>query len=212
MKKIIEKDVIGKKYGRLTIIDLVWENHRCWSICNCDCGKQVKVRHYAIVNGSTKSCGCYKREVLKDLLSTCSSKDPRLYTVWKSMKQRCTNPNSPHYKNYGMRGIHICKEWNNYEHFYEWAISHGYKKGLTIERIDNDGDYCPENCCWADRKTQVNNRRNTVFYTMNNQTKPLSKWCDEYGMKYSLVRQRVYNMGWELEKALTTPSCRSKKN
>ena len=105
-----------------------------------------------------------------------------------------------------MRGIKVCKEWEQLQNFCDWAYSNGYKNKLTIERIDPNGDYCPENCCWTERKRQANNRRNTIKYTINNVTKSLSDWCAEYNMSYSLVYQRVHYHNWDIEKALTKPS------
>lgn len=203
MKRI---DITGKKFGRLTVIkpaDTV-KGHLRW-YCKCDCGKEHIAYGSSLKNGGTTSCGCYKTENAKRLYSSVRQKDKHLYAIWNGIKQRCRNSNHKSYHNYGGRGIHMCDEWaDKYETFYCWAINTGYKKGLEIDRINNDGNYEPNNCRWVDRKTQANNRRNVVFYTIKGATKSLPEWCREYGQDYYLVRQRVYKLGWSIEDALST--------
>jgi hypothetical protein len=145
-------------------------------------------------------------ENAKKLYSTVRQNDKKLYSVWNGIKQRCLNKNSKSYHNYGGRGIKIDEKWaNNYESFYNWAISSGYKKGLEIDRIDNNGDYCESNCRFVDKETQANNKRNVKLYTINGETKTLPQWCREYNIDYYLVRQRVYKLGWSIENALSCP-------
>ena len=104
---------------------------------------------------------------------------PKLFLVWETMRNRCHNPNREKYKNYGGRGIQVCEEWDNSaETFCKWALSHGYKEGLQIDRIDNNGNYCPENCRFVSPKENSRNRRNTVFLTVCGMTKCVAEWCD----------------------------------
>lgn len=203
MKRI---DITGKKFGRLTVIKLAdtVKGHLRW-YCKCDCGKEHIAYGSSLKNGGTTSCGCYKTENAKKLYSSVRQKDKHLYAIWNGIKQRCQNSNHKSYSNYGGRGIRICNEWaSKYETFYYWAINTGYKKGLEIDRIDNNGNYEPNNCRWVDRKTQANNKRNVVLYTIKGITKSLPQWCKEYNQDYYLVRQRVYKLGWSIEDALNT--------
>lgn len=115
-----------------------------------------------------------------------------MHHVWTSMKARCYNPNNKSYKNYGGRGIAVCDEWvNSYEAFYKWSISSGYQPGLTIERIDNDKGYSPENCKWADRYQQAKNRRSVVYITCNGKTQCMTDWSKELGIPIETIRSRL---------------------
>lgn len=131
-------------------------------------------------------------------------KNTRLYRIWGNIKTRCFNSNFLNYHRYGGRGITMCDDWkNNFQSFYDWAISNGYSDELTIDRIDNNGNYSPDNCRWTTAKEQANNTIRCHMETINGQTKSLMEWCEEYQMNYSLVRDRLYR-GWNIEKALFT--------
>lgn len=200
-------NLVGKKYGRLLVIEKTTplNGHTRW-LCKCDCGNECIVHGISLKTGNTISCGCYKEENAKRLYSTVRQNDKHLYAVWNGIKQRCRNKNNKAYHNYGGRGIDIADEWaDNYETFYKWAIKNGYKKGLEIDRIDNNGNYCEENCRFTTKTIQANNKRNVKLYTISGVTKSLPQWCREYGQNYFMVRQRVYKLGWDIEKALTTP-------
>lgn len=203
-------NLIGHRYGRLLVVSKAEsKNGRAYWNCVCDCGNTKVVSSCCLSTGKTTSCGCYKREKAKKLWSTSRSKDLKLYNIWCSMKNRCYRVKDTGYANYGGRGIKICSEWlEDYENFYQWAMTNGYEHGLEIDRIDYNGDYCPENCRWVDRYVQANNKRNIKKYTINGKTQSLAEWCREYSLDYYLVRQRVYKMGWTIEQALTIAPCK----
>jgi len=160
MKKI---DITGQRFGRLIVLRDTGKRYRRYVIwaCKCDCGKLVEVPSGDLRSGKIKSCGCLWKEMVKKINIIHGDSRIRLYDVWCSMKSRCLNPKNKAYKYYGGKGIKICKEWkNNYMMFKNWALANGYKEGLTIDRIDNDGNYCPENCQWL---TKSENSRNGAF-------------------------------------------------
>lgn len=131
-----------------------------------------------------------------------SDKHNRLYRIWAGIRRRCNNPNVPNYKDYGGRGIKVCNEWNSFENFEAWARSNGYADNLSIDRIDTNGDYCPENCRWATDKEQANNKRNNKFITFNGKTQTMKQWAEELGINYSALKCRLQVYGWDIEKAL----------
>jgi len=120
------------------------------------------------------------------------------------MRQRCNNPGHKQYVDYGGRGIRICDEWADFESFYQWALSNGYDESLSIDRIDNNKGYCPDNCRWVDGFTQANNKRNNRIITFKGETKPLGQWAVAVGIDANLLRTRLYK-GWSVERALSTP-------
>ena len=119
------------------------------------------------------------------------------------MKQRCQNPKRPDYKNYGGKGVSVCEEWQEFDSFYLWAINNGYADTLTIDRVDPDGNYSPKNCRWTPQKEQENNRTNNVLICFNGETHTRQEWSEITGIKYTTIRNRIDNLGWPIERALT---------
>ena len=171
-------DLKGKRYHKLLVIERIEnQKHKTMWKCLCDCGNTAFVLTSNLNSNRVKSCGCLKNEKLIERSTTHKQRHTNLYEVWKTMKQRCFNPNSQSYKNYGARGITVCEEWkNNFISFYEWSMENGYKKGLTIDRIDNNSNYCPENCRWADRVVQANNTRLNKHIVINGKDDTLANW------------------------------------
>ena len=163
-------DITGKIFGHLTVVkrvdDKVLKSGRripMW-LCECDCGNTTCVAGYRLRSGKTKSCGCRKTEALVAYSTKHGKRYERLYGIYCGIKKRCYNTNAANYKNYGGRGIKICKEWlEDFESFYGWSMSHGYNDTLTIDRIDNDGDYEPSNCQWI-TKSENSKKRNIEYW------------------------------------------------
>ena len=160
-------DLTGQRHGFLLPIKRVGsanDGQALWS-CKCDCGNTVTVKAGNLRSGHTRSCGCYMKKRISETLSTHRQSHKRLYNVWSSMKDRCYNPNNMFYSHYGGRGICLCDQWvKNYQAFHNWAMNNGYdphakRYQCTIDRLDVNGNYEPQNCRWVDMKMQRNNRR-----------------------------------------------------
>lgn len=209
-----QKDYSGQRFGMLVAIEPTQErkphgNNVIW-LCRCDCGNYVKVSTSEFRNGAhTVSCGCYRNALLSEKSKTHGHSKERLYTIWINMRRRCYDPNAKGYKNYGGRGIQVCERFNDYEYFREWAIGSGYDEfaktgACTIDRIDGNGDYSPENCRWVSMKFQQNNKRNNVRLTHNGETKTASQWEDIMGYRRGLILDRI-RRGWDVCRAIDTP-------
>lgn len=202
------KSLIGKRFGRLTVIERAENKGKhIYYLCVCDCGNTIKVRSDKLSSGSTISCGCRKHE---SKIITHGKSKTKLYHVYIAMKQRCYNPNCEAYHNYGGRGIKICDEWlgeNGFVNFYNWAFSNGYREGaeqgtLTIDRIDVDKGYSPDNCRWRTIQEQQMNTTRNVWLTYGNEKHTLKEWSEIRGIKYSILRNRVSKLGWPADEAL----------
>lgn len=138
-------------------------------------------------------------------------RNTRLYRIWLQMKNRCYNENTERYSDYGGRGISVCDEWkNNFQTFYDWSMSNGYDEHLTIDRIDNDGNYSPENCRWSTVQEQVRNTRSNVLLTLNGETHCVAEWSEITGIKETTIRSRI-RYGWNTERILTNPARKHKE-
>lgn len=199
-------DLTGKKYNCLLVVERMQntiEGRTVWK-CLCDCGNYTYVRGSNLKNGSVKSCGCLLHKNAYNHIHGLSKTS--LYRKWISMKRRCYDSNDPHFENYGKRGIKVCDLWkNDFIAFKEWADNTCTDQTLTLERIDVNGDYCPENCTWVDRKAQANNRRTCKIYTYMGKTMNLTQWCNELNLDYKLIHNRIYRDNWSFEKAISTP-------
>lgn len=190
-----KNDLIGKRFGKLTVIERAGKNSqgRSMWLCQCDCGKTKNVCHSYLTNGDTKSCGCYQSEKIKEWNKKHKIKHglyyDRIHTVWKEMIERCEKPRVEGYPNYGGRGIRVCEEWHDLKTFADWAYKNGYdpnaKKGeCTLERVDVNGNYEPENCIFTDMFEQNCNRRNTTKVLYKGEVVALMKIGRKYGMEY----------------------------
>lgn len=198
-------DLTGKKYNHLLVIERA-ENSHCgvsrWK-CLCDCGNETIVRAANLKNGAVKSCGCLRS---KPWNKKHGLSNTRLYRKWQSMKRRCYDISAPQYKHYGGRGICVCDEWkNNFEAFQDWSLLTMGDESLTLERIDVNGDYSPDNCTWVDKKSQANNRTSCVMITYQGKTQNLMQWCEELGKDYKLVHCRMFRSRWTFEDAISKP-------
>lgn len=193
-------DLTGQKFGRLTVIglDTSKESRKTYWICQCECGKISSHRSDGLLGGHIKSCGCYKSEQdARNVSRNHKHKQSgtRLYGIWAGMKARCHNKNSADYKNWGGRGIKVCDEWRySFEAFYQWATENGYDENLTIDRINNNDGYNPQNCKWSTAKEQSRNRRSNIDITIGNTTKTLTEWCEIFNLPYSRVNMRYNRM------------------
>lgn len=206
MKK---NELSGQRFGKLVAISSYYDSTRkitLWE-CKCDCGNTCFVRANRLVHGRTRSCGCLRKDSNIKNKTTHGKTNTRIYNAWHSMKARCYNPTNHNYSHYGDRGISVCDEWkNSFEPFYEWAISNGYQDGLSLDRIDNDGNYCPNNCRWVTTKVQNNNRSVSINISYNGKTQNLSDWCKELNLPYSRIYQRLSKYEFTFEEAITEPT------
>lgn len=180
-------------------------NRVMWKLL-CDCGNEVCFEASRFKYGNTSSCGCFRKEQTSKDHKTHGMSKSSTYQCWTAMKKRCHNSNSSDYSLYGKRGIKVCARWHSFENFYS---DMGDKpEGMTIDRIDCNGDYSPENCKWATASEQARNKRNTVFVTYQGVTKSLHDFCDELSLNCRTVMTRLKQQKWTVERALSTPTGR----
>ena len=193
-------DMVGQRFGKLIVVSRAENDKKGQArwLCQCDCGGSTITTRYNLITGQTKSCGC----ILRSPRTTES--DSRLSGVHSNMKARCSNPNNTHYKYYGGRGITVCEEWQHVDKFREWAYNNGYKPGLTIDRIDVNGNYEPSNCRWVTMQEQSYNRTDSHLITYKGETKCLAEWENQLGIDHRTILARLNN-GWTVEQALSTP-------
>lgn len=198
-------DMLFRQFGRLTVVeqaasgkyrDLMWD-------CICECGNHKIVSGGKLRRGHVQSCGCWRHEapVVK---ARHGESHTRLHHIWGSMLERCDRPKHTQFKNYGGRGISVCEAWYTYENFRDWANSNGYATSLTIDRIDVNGGYAPENCRWIPMREQGLNKRNNRLVCYQGETKPISLWARAFGIGLPTLRARL-DKGMSVEDALNTP-------
>ncbi len=206
--------LIGNKYGKLTVIGIAKPKIRPngqrvpMLLCKCDCGKEVNVCSYELTGQKTVSCGCFRKELSHR--GTHHQTGTRLHKLWIHMRQRCRDPKIKCYENYGGRGIKVCAEWDSFERFKDWAESNGWddkksRKEQSLDRIDVNGDYCPENCRFVSMKKQENNRRNTPMLTYRGETLPIGEMASKYGLNRVTLYDRIIMRGWSVEDAIEKP-------
>jgi hypothetical protein len=196
------------KYERLAVLERVKKEGQSNAYCRClcDCGIEKIVRETHLKSGAIKSCGCLSREIASKNNSTHGERKTRLYSIWTNMKSRCYVESYTGFHKWGGRGIAVCDEWrNSYGTFRTWALLNGYNDNLTLDRIDNNGDYAPENCRWVSMKQQNRNRRNTTMLEHNGEVKSLSEWSEITGIPMGTLRYRISTAKWPISKALETP-------
>ena len=206
----------GDRFGRLVVVERVTPDRlpdsnakRAKWKCVCDCGAHVFVYGGNLRKGCSQSCGCLQKEKLSERVKThggWANNEP-LYIVWLGIRHRCNIETDVHYPNYGGRGITYCEEWEDYAVFRDWAYSHGYKpdSGLSIDRIDVNGNYCPENCRWVTSKVQQNNRRCNIVYEIDGKEMTLKQIAEKFNINYQTLHGRVRRRGWSIEKAISVP-------
>ena len=198
-------DLTGQKFGRLTVVRFDHkENGRKYYLCQCDCGNFKIVSNHSLKSGNTKSCGCLHKEILIQRNKDNRIHHPeseRLLRIWRAMLHRCYKETDEHYDYYGGRGIKVCDDWHDFETFQKWALANGYADNLTIDRLDGNKDYCPENCSWATMTVQNNHKSDTKWLTYKGKTQSLSDWCRELGLDYFRTKTRLNSLGWSVEDA-----------
>lgn len=198
-------DYIGKKRGKITVISLAERTHddRLWKLhCECECGNFIDVTPSQFNRGVIKSCGCTKGigYNTKDM----RTKHP-LYGTWRQMMGRCYNKKANRYDRYGGRGIYVCEEWHDFQKFAKWVDSIGGRPGgMTLDRIDNDGPYCPENCRFVTWEEQHTRKSSSVYFEYNGKKLTIAQWSREIGISWNTLDGRI-RRGWSTEKALNTP-------
>lgn len=200
--------IVGKTFGRLRVLSDIDDegnllgtpsNRRCIAVCECGTVRKYSCR--SIRRGHTLSCGCLHSETIK----THGLSGHPLSAVYRSMVHRCESEKSTSYRFYGARGISVCKEWkDDFMQFYEWACSNGWKRGMHVDRIDGDGDYCPDNCRLVTQTKNNNNRRSNKFIDVCGQRLTIAEAARQHKMPYDRLYQRINKLGWEPEKAVSS--------
>lgn len=199
----------GMQFSRLLVQEKTErKNGHQFYRCRCTCGEIVTVSGSALVQGKAKSCGCLRKEKAKVHAEALNRNEvsvkhgdysSRLYRIWVGMKRRCYNECCDHYDNYGGRGITVCEDWrDNYQQFKTWALANGYSDELTLDRIDSNKDYSPDNCRWATRKTQANNTRSNVRVEYHGENRTITEWSQITGIPDSTIQSRL-SKGYPLE-------------
>lgn len=199
-------DIKGKRFGRLVALEYL--GHSMWR-CKCDCGTVKDIAFNSLNKGYTVSCGCYHRDVCSGkpaINRTHNMRNTPEYNIWSMMKNRCVNPNCNRHQFYKDKGVKVCDRWLGPDGFIHFIEDMGMRPGPnhSIDRIDNDGDYCPENCRWATDKEQANNHNNNFIVEYNGRRQTLALWCEELSLPYGTIWMR-FRRGWSAKKAFEQP-------
>lgn len=195
-------DLTGRVFGKLTAISPAGQNKAkqyLWN-CICECGGESIVVGSNLIRGNTKACGCVRLTEIGDRTRKHGMVKTRIFKIWAGMRKRCLNPKCDSYHLYGGRGIKICERWDEFDKFYE-DMGESYGDHLSLDRIDPDGDYCPENCRWATTKQQNNNRRNNRIVELNGISKTLAQWSESSGIRQNTISNRL-KVGWDTHSAI----------
>ena len=188
------KDISGNKINSWNVLKYSHKNKRnsAMYICQCECGEIKIIEGTTLTNNRSNSCGCKKNYNIKHGMSNKNNKNEierKLYRKWEAIKQRCYNSKNISYKNYGALGVKVCKDWlDDFYNFYKWSIKSGYEVGLTIDRIDSNGDYEPDNCRFLTHSEQQNNKKHHHYVTYNGETKNVSQWEKHLGINKGVLR------------------------
>ena len=205
-------DISGERYGRLVALPFDHGIPTASWMFLCDCGSTKLIKKSSVKSGAVRSCGCLHIERCKSGLNPVKHGDARvgavkrLHAIWRGMLKRCNPSNNPYAtRDYALRGITVCSEWQEYIPFKEWALSNGYDDNLSIDRIDNSRGYSPDNCRWATKTEQARNRRTSRFIEIFGERRTVAEWCDIFDISRSVFYNRA-SRGWDLERALKTPA------
>jgi hypothetical protein len=199
-------DLTGHTYGKLKCIERSANNKhgKAQWLCQCQCGNDVVVLANSLRTGRQVSCGCHKRLNTSKRNRKHGMTGTKIYDCWKNMVRRCHSPSSTFYERYGGRGISVCERWRgSFENFIEDMGTPS--EGFEIERVDNDLDYCKDNCKWANKTEQCNNRSSNILIEYLGEYKTLTQWQNDLGFDYETVRRRIRDYGWTFENAITKP-------
>lgn len=203
---VLRRDLTGQRFGRLLVLPVTETRSgykRFW-LARCDCGVKKMISHERMVNGTTASCGCLKREMTVARNYRHGLSKTREYKIWTGMWGRCTNPKIKHFKNYGGRGIKVHESWKSFEQFLA-DVGHSPHPKSEIDRRDNDGDYEPSNVHWMSQLEQARNRRNSLHYTHDGRTQSLTAWAAEFGFNYHSLYYRLKERSLTFAQAVTMP-------
>lgn len=197
-------DLTNQRFGRLVALEDAGHNSSNKTVwkCLCDCGNI----HYATTSdlrrGDSTSCGCFHKEQLGNRRRKHGYSNTKLYKTWKNIRARCNNPNEPNYPRYGGRGIKVCDEWNDFINFKAWSESNNYNPSLSIDRINNDGNYEPSNCRWVDKTTQIRNRSITRKVEFNGEKITIKELSEKYNVNYFLLYDRIIKYKWSVNDSI----------
>lgn len=209
-----QENIIGKRFNRLKVIQFIKSKPKNKWLCQCDCGNTAISTGYKLKSGHTKSCGCIRTEKFKSRVTKhgISASHPKIYHAYMDMMARCYNPDLKNFHRYGGRGIMVCEEWKtNLESFLNWSLQNGFEENLSLDRIQNDGNYEPNNCRWIPQLKQAQNRSTTVFIEHNGIKESMAATGRRYGITPQAIKFRLAK-GWSVKDALESPKTGTFKN